>query len=224
VIGLTRVTKRYGETTVLNGVTLQVSRGECVRLIGAPGSGRTTLLRVMAALIPPTSGAVSIDGLDAARHPVAARRKIAYVSRQLLVPERLRVDEYLWFVARARGRDASSQRVTTVSEQCGLAPSAAADRLTEDGRSALAVGAALIASPDVLLLDDPIGAISHPDRRERLAEALRTAREHGTTILVAASGPDELSALSSRIVTLEHGQVQEGLPSLRQPGEATWAR
>ena len=224
MIGLTRVTKAYGNTPVLNGVTLQVSRGECVRIIGAPGSGRTTLLRVTAALIPPTSGVVSIDGLDATRRPVAVRRKIAYVSRHVLVVERLRVDEYLWFVARARGSEASSQRVTTVSKQCGLATSTAANRLTDEGRSALAIGAALIASPDVLLLDDPIGAIQDPERRERLAEALREARERGATMLVAASGPDELSAMSSRVVTLERGQIQEGLPSLRQPGEATWAR
>ena len=224
MIDLTRVARSFGATTALRGVTLQVSRGECVRIVGAPGSGRTTLLRLVATLIRPTAGAISIDGIDAVRFPLAARQKVAYVSRELFPVERLRVDEYLWFAARARGGESSRQRIVEVCEQCGLVPSTALDRLSGDGRAALVIGAALIADADVLLLDDPLGAIQDPSRRERLAEALRATRGRGTTMLVAASRPDELSAMSSRIVTLEHGQMHEGLQSLRQPGEVTWAR
>jgi ABC-2 type transport system ATP-binding protein len=179
---------------------------------------------MVATLIPATSGVISIDGIDVVRFPLSARQKIAYVCRDLILARHLRVDEYLWFVARARGAASSRQWIEEVSEQCGLTPSIPVDRLTDEGRAALSVGAALVAGADVLLLDDPLGGIQDPVRRERLAAALRAARGRGTTMLVAASRPDELSAMSSRIVRLEHGQFHEGLPSLRQPAEATWAR
>jgi ABC-type multidrug transport system ATPase subunit len=181
------------------------------------------LLRLVATLVRPTSGIISIDGIDAVRLPLAARRKIAYVRGDLIPAERLRVDEYLWFVARARGGESSRRRIAAMGELCGLTLSTALDRLPDDGRAALAIAAALIAGADVLLLDDPLAGILDPVRRERLAEALRAARAQGTTMLVAGR-PDELSAMSSRIVTLEHGQMREGLSSLRQPGEVTWAR
>ena len=223
MISLTRVTKAYGGQNVINGVTLHVSRGECVRLIGARQSGRTTLLRIIATLVRPDAGSVSIDGVDTARNPVAARRKVAYVSPEMLAGSRLRVDEYLRFVARARGTS-SDRRVAEACEQCGLAPAAGVDHLTSDGRATLAVAAALVASPDVMLLDDSLAAIAEAERRERIADVIRQARAAGTTMIVASNGTDELSAMSSRIVTLGRGQLQEGLPALRHQGEATWAR
>jgi ABC-type multidrug transport system ATPase subunit len=223
MISLTRVTKAYGGQNVIDGVTFHVTRGECVRLIGARQSGRTTLLRIIATLVRPTSGSLSIDGVDTARNPVAARRKVVYVSSETLAGSRLRVDEYLRFVARSRGTS-SDRRVTETCEQCGLAPAAAVDHLTSDGRATLAVAAALVAAPDIMLLDDAFAAIEVPERRERIADVIRQARASGTTMIVASSGTDELSAMSSRIVTLGRGQLQEGLPALRHQGEATWAR
>jgi len=223
MISLTRVTKTYGDQNVINDVTFHVSSGECVRPLGAGQSGRTTLLQIIATLVRPTSGSLSIDGVDAARNPVAARRKVVYVSPEALAGSRLRVDEYLRFVARTRGTS-SDRRVTEACEQCGLAPSAAVDRLTSDGRATLAVAAALVAAPDVMLLDDALAAIAEPERRERIADMIRQARAAGTTMIVASNGTDELSAMSSRIVTLGRGQLQEGLPALRHQGEAIWAR
>jgi ABC-2 type transport system ATP-binding protein len=223
MISLTRVTKAYGGQTVINDVTFHVSSGECVRLIGARQSGRTTLLRIIATLVRPDAGSLSVDGVDAARHPVAARRKMVYVSPEPLAGARLRVDEYLRFVARARGIS-SDRRVEEVCEQCGLAAAAAVEHLRFDGRATLAVAAALVAAPEVMLLDDSLAAIAEPERRERIADVIRQARAAGTTMIVASNGADELSAMSSRIVTLDGGQLQEGLPALRHQGEAIWAR
>lgn len=223
MISLTRVTKSFGGRTVLNDVTLQVARGECVRITGAPQSGRTTLLRVIATLIRPTSGGLALDGIDAVQNPVASRRKVVYVSPDILPGTRLRVDEYLWFVGRARGRSVSDRHVVEACDRCGLTRGSDVDRLSPDGRAALAVAGALIVSTDVLLLDNALGAVPDAARREQLADALRAARARSATILVASNGPDELSAMSTRIVTLDRGQLREGLPALRQPGEASWA-
>ena len=223
MIGLTRVTKSFGASTILNDVTLQVARGECVRITGTPKSGRTTMLRVVATMIRPTTGSISVDGIDAVRDPVAARRKMLYVSPDAVTGARLRVDEYLWFVGRARGRSVPDRHVAEACERCGLARGSDVDRLPAGGRAALAIAAALLVATDVLLLDDALGTVPDAGRREQLADALRAARGRGTTMLVVSNGPDELSVMSSRIVTLERGQLQEGLPALRQPGEVSWA-
>ena len=223
MISLTRVTQSFGGGTVLNDMTLQVARGECVRITGSPRSGRTTLLRVIATLIRPTSGSLSVDGIDAMRDPVAARRKVVLVSPDIVTGTRLRVDEYLWFVARARARSASDRHVGETCDRCGLAGGTDVDHLSPDGRAALAVACAVLVSPDILLLDNVLGAVPDAARREQLADALRAFRARGATMVVASNGPDELSAMSSRIVTLERGQLHEGLPALRQPGEASWA-
>jgi len=223
VIGLTRVTKSFGGRIVLNDVAFQVASGECVRITGAPKIGRTTLLRVIATLIRPTSGGLSIGGIDAVKDPVSARRKMVYVSAGTLTGTRLRVDEYLWFVGRARGRSISDRHVSEACDRCGLARSSDMDRLSPDARAALAIAAAVLVSTEVLLLDDVLGGVTDAAWRERLADPLRAARARGATMLVVSNGPDELSAMSSRIVTLERGQLHEGLPALRQPGEASWA-
>ena len=223
MIGLLRVTKSFGGRTVLNDVTLQVASGECVRITGAPQSGRSTLLRVIATLIRPTSGGLSVDGIDAVRDPVSARRRMVYVSPGTLTGIRLRVDEYLWFVGRARGGSISDRHVSEACDRCGLTRSSDVERLLPDGRAALAIAAAVLVSTDILLLDDVLGDVPDAAWRERLADALRAARARGATMLVVSNGPDELSAMSSRIATLERGQLHEGLPALRQPGEASWA-
>jgi ABC-type multidrug transport system ATPase subunit len=218
-----RVTKSFGSRTVLNDVTLQVASGECVRITGTPKSGRTTLLRVIATLIRPTSGGLTVDGIDAVRDPVAARRRMVYVSPDTLTGTRLRVDEYLWFVGRARRRSISERHVSEACDRCGLARSSDVDRLPPPGRAALAVAGAVLVSADILLLDDVLAGVLDTAWRERLADALRGDRARGATMLVVSNGPDELSALSSRIVTLDRGHLHQGLSALRQPGEASWA-
>ena len=222
MISLTGVTKAYGGTTVLDGVTLNVSRGECVRITGAPRSGRTTLLRIIATLVRPTSGSVAVDGVDVVRNPVAARRRLAYVSADTIIGARLQVAEYLGFVARSRGVR-QLHRLAEITRRCGLSPLADVESLPAPAKSTLAVAAALVAGPDILLLDDALGAVDDSEQRAAIADAIREARTNGTTLLVASNATDELSAMSSRIVTLERGQLHEGLPALRHHGEATWA-
>jgi ABC-type multidrug transport system ATPase subunit len=223
MISLTGARKLYGDTTVLDGATLNVGRGECVRITGAPQSGRTTLLRVIATLIRPTSGSLSIGGIDGLKDPVAARRMVWYVSPDAIAGTRLRVDEYLRWIAAMRGRKAP-RSVTGIARSCGLDPAADIGRLTPPARATLAIAGSLAASADVLLLDDALGAIADSELRMRLADAIREARASGSTLIVASAGTDELSAMSSRILTLERGQLHEGLSSLRHQGEAAWAR
>lgn len=222
MISVNHVSKVAGGSTVLADVTLQVARRECVRVAGARRSGRTTLLQILAALVPPTSGEISIDDVDVTRHPLKARRRIAYVCRDTLAGSGLRVDEYLWLVARARGVTPGS-RLDTLMKSARLEPHAAIDSLTATRRAAVALAAGLVAEAGVLLLDNALGGMEQPERLV-FAEWIREAREKGAAVVVVSDEPDEVTTLCGRVVTLEHGRVHGGLSTFPLPEEAPWAR
>jgi ABC-2 type transport system ATP-binding protein len=222
MINVNHVSKIVGGCPVLEDVTLQVARRECVRLAGARRSGRTTLLHVLAALVSPTSGAVSIDDVDVTSHPLKARRRVAYVCVNALAGSGLRVDEYLWLVARARGVT-PGPRLNELMKGARLEPHAGIDSLTASGRAAVALAAGLAAEASVLLLDNALGAVKEPERLV-FAEWIRAARDKGAAVVVVSDEPDEVTTLCGRVVTLENGRLHSGLSPLPLPEEASWAR
>src|SRR5437016_531843 len=90
--------KRFGAAVALAGVDVQVAPGECVGLVGTSGSGRSTLLRLLATLIRPSSGSIEIDGLDAVRKPYEVRGRLAYLGHSALPGHGLTASEYLTFL------------------------------------------------------------------------------------------------------------------------------
>ena len=219
MISLAGVTRMSAGIKVLNDITLRITRGECVRITGEPGSGRATLLRVIGTLVPPTTGDVLIDGINAVTGTTVARRRIAFVSGEVVCGSGLRVDEYLDVAARTRG-GAARHRIAHAVETCQLEAGADVGRLSAHDRLALAMATALVVAPPVVLIDD----LATREPSELLTDAVGKLREHGATLVIACDAQSELSALSTRIITLERGRVREGLPTLYQSGEVAWAR
>src|SRR2546422_11717266 len=104
MISVNRLSKNFGPAAALSDVTLHADRGESVGLAGPDGCGRSTLLRILATLLPPTRGSVQIDGLDAVNEVFNVRRRIAYVGDSTCRLGGIRVDEYLRLLAEGRGR------------------------------------------------------------------------------------------------------------------------
>ena len=157
-----------------------------------------------------------------ARHPLKARRRVAYVGRDVLAGSRLRVSEYLWMVARARGVT-PGPRLNDVMKRAGLDANTGVDSLPAGRRRAVALAAALTADAGVLLLDNALDGILQPERQV-FADWIREARDKGTAVVVVADEPDEVTTLCGRVVTLDNGRVQSGLAPLPLPQEATWPR
>jgi ABC-type multidrug transport system ATPase subunit len=222
MISVNHVSKIVGGSTVLEDVTLQVARRECVRVAGARRSGRTTLLHLLAALVSPTSGAISIDDVDVTRHPLKARRRVAYVCDDTLAASGLRVDEYLWLVARARGVTPGTH-LDDLMKGARLEPHAGVGSLTASGRAAVALAAGLAAEASVLLLDNALRAVNAPERLV-FAEWIREARDRGAAVVVVSDEPDEVTTLCGRVVTLENGRLHSGLSPLPFPEEASCSR
>jgi len=206
MIAISNLTKTFGYATVLAGVDLAIARGESVAVVGPAASGRTTLLRILATLVPPSSGRVDIGGLDVVRDIYRVRRIIAHAGGARIPGERLRVVEHLRLIAAARRQSPST--ATSAADLVGLNPDAHIDTLPNGMWQRLPLAAALAAAADVLLLDAAFHALDAP-ARTRVAEWLARAREGGTTIVVAANEDDDVSDVCQRTVRLDAGRIVE---------------
>jgi osmoprotectant transport system ATP-binding protein len=232
VIAFEEVAVRFRATEALRGVSLSVGAGELCTLVGPSGSGKTTLLRLVNRLVEPDAGRVRVRGEDVSRvDPVRLRQSIGYAMQSVgLFPHRT-VAENIATVPRLLGWDARriAARMAELLRLLDLDPGLA-NRLPRalSGGQAQRVGIAraLAADPDILLMDEPFGAVDPITRRGLRAELRRVHRGTGKTILLVTHDPEEALELGTQVVVLRDGQVvANGAPaSLLARGADDFAR
>jgi osmoprotectant transport system ATP-binding protein len=208
------VTKRFGATLALDGVSLVVARSECVALVGESGSGKTTLLRCFNRLVDPDSGRILIDEMDARQlEPIGLRRRIGYVPQDGGLLPHWRVQrnvELVPWLQRSRDAEELAQRALSL---VGLDPAVYADRwpreLSGGQRQRVAVARALAAQPDLVLLDEPFGALDAITRSEVQATFHGVRRELGVTAVLVTHDLQEAFTLADRIVVMRRGRVEQ---------------
>lgn len=214
VLRAENVTKTFGAVRALNDVSLAVARGECVVLVGESGSGKTTLLRCFNRLVDPDRGRVLIEGVNAAElDPIALRRRLGYVPQDggLLPHWRVRRNvELVPWLRQVRGtRELAAKALDLV----GLDPAAYAERwpreLSGGQRQRVAVARALAARPDIILCDEPFGALDAITRADLQATFRRIHRELGVTAVLVTHDLHEAFLLGDRIVVMRQGGVEQ---------------
>ncbi len=214
VLRAERVTKRFGTTTALNGVSVVVQRGTCLALIGESGSGKTTLLRCFNRLIDPDDGQIVIDGSPVNRlDPIALRRRIGYVPQDGGLLPHWTVQRNVELVPRLREVANARELATHALELVGLEPSAFASRrpsqLSGGQRQRVAVARALAARPDLVLLDEPFGALDAITRAELQTSFAGIRRELGVTAVLVTHDLREALLLADQIVVMRRGKVEQ---------------
>jgi len=223
------VTKSYaGEVHALRGVDLAVNRGETVALIGESGCGKSTLLRLFNRLVEPTSGQVRIDGRDAIElDPVALRRRTGYMQQDGGLLPHWSVGRNVELVPGLLGWNAARRRARRdeLLELVGLPPERYRERypgeLSGGQRQRVAFARALAADPDVVLLDEPFGALDALTRIDLQDAFERLQRQIGKTMLLVTHDLLEAIRLADRIAVMRHGRVLQvgGADELqRHPG------
>jgi ABC-type multidrug transport system ATPase subunit len=206
MITVGRLTKMFGASPAVAGVSFEVAPGECLGIVGAPGSGKSSLLRVLATLAAPSSGVVRIAGFDVVAEIDRIRPHVAFTDGTILPGEGLRVADYLDVPARARQRTKAEARaaVALALSRAELMANEDVDALTTDGRARLALAAALCAPADLLVLDDPLRPIESAARGQ-LAQWIDERHAAGATIVVAAEMLSGLPACCQRTLRLARG-------------------
>lgn len=216
------VTKSYpgaGQPAV-DHVSFTVREGGICMLLGTSGSGKTTLLRMVNRLIDPTSGSILIDDVaTTAQDAIALRRSIGYVIQQVGLFPHLTIEENVRVVPSILGRSAAEtkERVDELLTLVGLPPKGYLRRyprqLSGGQQQRVGLARALAADPEVLLMDEPFGALDAITRARMQDELLRIQREMHKTILFVTHDVEEAFKLGDQIVILTDGKlIQEGTP------------
>jgi osmoprotectant transport system ATP-binding protein len=208
------VSKRYGAVVALDRVTLEVRRGECVALIGESGSGKTTLLRCFNRLTDPDSGQVLVDDVDvSSSEPVALRRRVGYVPQDGGLLPHWRVRRNAALVPWLRGAADADAKADRALGLVGLDPVALGDRwpreLSGGQRQRVAVARALAASPDIVLLDEPFGALDALTRADLQGTFRAVRRDLGLTALLVTHDLAEAELLADRIAVMHRGRLEQ---------------
>ncbi|MES1211256.1 MAG: ATP-binding cassette domain-containing protein, partial [Acidobacteriota bacterium] len=215
------VTKRFGdrsqETTAVDGVSLEIGRGEFFALLGPSGCGKTTLLRLIGGLEEPTSGAILIDGADVTAVP-PHRRPVNMVFQHYALFPHLTVAENVAFGLRYKGlpKRAWSAKVGEALALVRLSglEKRRPDQLSGGQRQRVALARALALEPRVLLLDEPLGALDQKLRKEVQVELKTLHRTLGITFIFVTHDQEEALAMSDRIAVMSLGRVaQVGSPA-----------
>ncbi|MEO3788274.1 ABC transporter ATP-binding protein [Actinocorallia sp. B10E7] len=212
LVSVEGVTRRFGDVTALDDLSLEVRQGEFFALLGPSGCGKTTLLRVLAGFDLPDSGAVTLEGEDLLRLP-AHRRPVNLMFQSYALFPHMTVEKNIAYGLEREGlpRAEIRQRVGEVLETIGLT-SAARRRpaqLSGGQRQRVALARAIVKRPRLLLLDEPLSALDKKVRAEMQLELKRLQHEAGITFLVVTHDQEEAMSLADRIAVLNHGKVEQ---------------
>lgn len=218
VIQFDRVCKSFDGHPVLRDFSLSVERGTFLTVIGRSGCGKTTALRLVNGLISADSGRVLVKGRDVAGcDPPALRRSIGYTIQNVGLFPHMTVEKNIAYVPSLskpplwRGEE-RRQRAAELLETVGLEPELAGRyprELSGGQRQRVGIARALAARPDILLMDEPFGAVDEITRRQLQDELLRLHQERDITILFVTHDIEEALKLGTRVLVMEEGRAAQ---------------
>lgn len=193
--------------TALQGVDLQVNRGELFGLIGPDGAGKTSLIRIIATLLLADKGEAKLDGLDVVKEYKSIRKRIGYMPGKFSLYPDLTVEENLSFFATIFGTtiEANYALIKDIYQQIAPFKTRRAGNLSGGMKQKLALSCALIHRPSVLLLDEPTTGVDAVSRKE-FWQMLKQLQQEGITILVSTPYMDE-AAMCDRVALIQNGKI-----------------
>jgi len=208
----------YGENEVLKDVSLAVEKGEFIVIIGPSGCGKTTLLKLMNGLVVPTEGEVAINGWPLQKEDmVAVRRRIGYAVQGAKLFPHMTVEENICYVPGLEGKMPKGEKRAIARKMLNMVqlPEELASRfprqLSGGQKQRVGIARAMAAEPDILLMDEPFGAVDEITRKGLQEELSTLQRKTGVTVVFITHDIGEAFKLGSRILIMREGVIwQEG--------------
>jgi ABC-2 type transport system ATP-binding protein len=209
-IEISHLTRRFGEVTAVDGVDLDIARGEVFGLLGPNGAGKTTTMNIISGLDRPTGGTVSVGGHDAARESGRVHELIGACTQSSSVLAHLtgRENVELFAGLHALGRKEARERADKLLELVGLSGEKGrrAGKYSEGMKKRLSLAMALAADPRIVLLDEPTAAMD-PQARRAVWDIVRRMKEEGRTVLLTTHYIEEAEELCDRVGVIDHGRL-----------------
>ncbi len=210
MIEVAELTKRYGETEALKGISFSIRSGEVVGLLGPNGAGKTTAMKLLVGYLLPNGGSARIAGFDVTEHPLEVQRRIGYLPENAPSYSDMLVQEYLGFMGQMRAMDAATlrARLGAVTEECGIGDvlTRPIGHLSKGYRQRVGLAAAILHDPSILILDEPTTGLD-PNQIVEVRELIRRMGRTKTVILSTHILP-EVEASCGRAVILIDGRVR----------------
>lgn len=214
LIRFEHVTKAYGETIALRDFSLSIATGEFLTVIGRSGCGKTTALKMINGLLRPDTGSVFVEGEDVNHTDlIQLRRRIGYVIQNVGLFPHMSVEKNIAYVPSLTNRWVRRTRESKVAELLelvGLAPGFASrypPELSGGQQQRVGIARALAAQPEILLMDEPFGAVDEITRRALQEEIRSLHRQLGVTILFVTHDIREAMRLGSRMMVMDMGEI-----------------
>ena len=210
MIVLRNLTKHYGGTKAVNGISLEVSAGEIFGFIGPNGAGKTTTIRMMGGILAPTSGGIEIGGIDMTRDPQSAKRMIGFIPDRPFLYEKLTGMEFMRFSADLYGvgEEAFLERSERILRQFALYEwrDELIEAYSHGMKQRLIISAALLHEPRVLIVDEPMVGLD-PAGIKMVKEILRDLARQGTTVFMSTHTLAVAEDLCDRIGVISRGSL-----------------
>jgi ABC-2 type transport system ATP-binding protein len=197
--------KAYGDVLAVNGLNLEVARGECFGLLGPNGAGKTTTIEICEGLLGADSGTVEVLGLNWDNEPDKLKERLGVQLQDTKLAEKLTVAETLrMFRSFYRQRKTVDEVISLV--ELGEKRDARVGNLSGGQKQRLAIACALVGDPEILFLDEPTTGLD-PQSRRSLWDLITRFRESGRTIVLTTHYMDEAEKLCDRIAIVDHGKI-----------------
>ena len=209
MVQLSEVTKYYGRKKALGPVSCEIEEGDAVGFLGLNGVGKTTLLRILACGLRPSSGSVRIDGVDVLRDPHEVRKRVGYLPETPPVYRDMTVGDYLAFAGRIKGMtpEAVAKRIPEVEERARVTEvhDVPTGHLSQGYRQRVGVAQAIIHDPELLILDEPTHDLD-PVQIMEMRGMIRSLKD-SHTILISSHILPEISQTCDRLLILDDGEI-----------------
>jgi ABC-2 type transport system ATP-binding protein len=211
MIELRSLTKRYGSFTAVNGVDLDVPRGELFGFLGPNGAGKTTTLRIIAGILRPSSGSVRIGGIDISADPIAAKHKLGFIPDRPFIYEKLTGVEFLRFVAGLYGQSGAETERRGRELLALFDLEEWQDELVESYshgmRQKLIISSAFVHKPEVIVVDEPMVGLD-PKAARTLKDLFREYTRRGNTIMMSTHTLEVAQSMCDRIAIIQRGVIR----------------